>query len=104
MKEYKGLGVLSAISLLMSVVALVVCIIYTAQLDVANNKVNDVREYAAKKADKNWFDYSYEVIENYDENNIRRFHVTYYYSKVGESGTYEIMVYYKDGKLVSEEI
>ena len=71
-----------------------------------NRKVDrvEIKNYVKEIANKEWFDYSYDIQENIDENGVVRYHITYYYSKVNETGTLEILVYEKDGKLTSEVI
>ncbi len=71
-----------------------------------NRKVDrvEIKNYVKEQASKEWFDYSYDIAENIDENGNVRYHITYYYSKTNETGTLEILVYEKDGKLTSEVI
>ena len=71
-----------------------------------NRKVDkvEIKNYVKEIANKEWFDYSYDIAENIDENGVVRYHITYYYSKVNETGTLEILVFYQDGKLTSEVI
>ena len=71
-----------------------------------NRKVDkvEIKNYVKEQANKEWFDYSYDIQENIDENGNVRYHITYYYSKTNETGKLEILVYEKDGKLTSEEI
>ena len=54
---------------------------------VNNNKAKEqeqpsIKTYAKEFADgqSDWFDYSYEIVENYDEEDITRYHITYYYT------------------------
>lgn len=58
-------------------------------------------EFAVAKdiaSKQDWFDYSYEIIQNRDEDNNIRYHVTYYWSKTdGTNGIVEyIFTYTKD--------
>ena len=68
------------------------------------SKTKSVNSIAKEIADEHdWFDYSYEVVNNYDENNAERYHITYYYSTLdGKSGRLEYIVVINNDTYVKE--
>lgn len=103
-KDLQIYRLLSIQSVVISVVVLVLVFIFILRTENKLNKYDDIRSYAKSQVDKEWFDYSYDIIENVDENGEIRYRITYYWSKVNEQGTLDLIVFYKDGKLNSEEI
>ena len=91
-KKYFIANILISIVFVGLVIALYVsCIVFMNQ---TNKRVDKgyLRNYIVEQADKDWFDYCYEIVENYDENGNIRYRLTYYYSKVNESGVIEYLI------------
>ena len=64
--------------------------------------INNIAKTIAERND--WFDYSYDLIGNYDENGTKRYHIVYYYSKANTSGSIEYIVEINNNEYVAEII
>ena len=95
--------IITSVFLICVIAMFISSVIWFNQINRKVDKV-EVKNYVKEIANKEWFDYSYDIVENIDENGVVRYHITYYYSKTNETGTLEILVYEKNGKLTSEEI
>ena len=98
---------ITIIGLIIYLILCIVIIFIIASLygcTVKEEKEPDIQKYAQEQAESDWFDYSYEIIENYDENGEKRYHITYYYSMVGYNGIIEYIVTYENGNWKKEVI
>lgn len=85
----------------------IISIILVAILFLSScTKTKSVNDYAKEIADKQeWFDYSYEIVENYDEDNVKRYHITYYFGRVNQpTEKLEIIGYIQNGEFIYEVI
>ena len=66
------------------------------------SKTKSVNDFAKEYADsQEWFDYSYEVVENFDEDNLKRYHITYY---ISGNNKQEIIGYIRNNEFIYEVI
>ena len=66
------------------------------------NKPKPITHFAKEYADsQEWFDYSYDVEENFDEDNNKRWHITYY---ISGNAKQEIIGYIKNNEFIYEVI
>ena len=67
-------------------------------------KVNEIADGIAKT--NKWFDYSYDVVENYDESGVRRYHVKFYYSIENDRNDYtvEYVITFENNDYIAEVV
>ena len=72
--------------------------------EAKENELQEVHKYAKEHASKEWYDYSYDIIENYDEKGIKRYHLVYHYAlDKYYQRTIDKYLVFKDGTLTEEE-
>ena len=89
--------ILIGLSVVISLVALVLTIAYSESYYDLKNKDAKTKEMAVSLAEsKGWFDYSYTITDNWDEDGKIRHLVTYYYTLEGDNKTYEVTYIFGD--------
>ena len=98
MKENKIFEyILIGLSLAISFVALVLTIAYSESYYELKKKDAKTKEMAVSLAEsKGWFDYSYTIQDNWDEDGKIRHLVTYYYTLEGDDTTYKVEYIFGD--------
>lgn len=103
MKKIFNSGIFWVILLIIVVEGLAITIAFCKYKEEKRKpNINNIAQTIAER--NNWFDYSYDVIENYDENGAKRYHIVYYYSQVNTSGIIEYIVEINNNEYVAEII
>ena len=75
------------------------------QIVSENDKAKNVAVEIAED-NKDWFDYCYDITVNYDEDNVKRYKISFLYSVIDDSSDYQTvyLVYLKDNRAVVKKL